>query len=321
MTEVRSVGVSEDPERVEYSADEPGDTKLGPAGKGPKERSGSLWSDAWRELRHNPVFIVCALLVLVISSMAAFPDLWTGGTDPRSCSLAESRQPPGNGYLLGTTIQGCDMYANIIHGARASIIIAVFVTAGTTLIGVAFGTAAGYFGGLTDTLISRFTDIVFGLPTLLGALIFLALIGDQSVLIVAGVLVVLGWAQMTRIMRGSVLSTKSRDYVEAARALGASSSAIIFRHILPNAIQPAIVLATIYLGTYVSAEATLTFLGVGLEYPDISWGILISEGQGLAVYESLPHLLLWPCVALIITVLSFILLGDALRDALDPRNR
>jgi len=159
-----------------------------------------------------------------------------------------------------------------------------------------------------------------GLPFLLGALVFLALLGRQNIWTVGAVLVVLSWPPITRIMRGSVISVKSQDYVEAARALGASSPAIIRRHILPNSLAPVIVLATLYLGGFVSAEATLTFLGVGLQAPTISWGITIAEGQELAI-GGYPYLLVFPCTALIITVLSFILLGDALRDALDPRGR
>jgi peptide/nickel transport system permease protein/oligopeptide transport system permease protein len=125
---------------------------------------------------------------------------------------------------------------------------------------------------------------------------------------------------MTRIVRGTVISLRDQDFVEAARAMGATNSWIIFKHILPNALSPIIVLSTLYVGTFVTAESTLTFLGVGLKPPAISWGILIAEGQGLAV-SGLPHLLIFPCAALIVTVLAFIMMGDALRDALDPRGR
>ncbi len=210
------------------------------------------------------------------------------------------------------------MYTHIIYGARPSIIIAVLVTAATALIGGTLGIISGFYGGWVDTLISRFTDIVLGLPFILGAILFLALLRSQSLWSVMFVLVALGWTSMTRIVRGTVISLRNQDFVEAARAMGASNRWIILRHILPNSLAPIIVLSTLYVGTYVSAEATLTFLGVGLKQPTISWGITINEGQALAV-SGLPHLLVYPCIALIITVLSFILMGDALRDALDPK--
>lgn len=284
-----------------------------------KDRSASLWADAWRELYHNPIFIISSLLVLLVVSMAAFPTLWTD-TDPRSCPILENNQPPSDAHVFGTTALGCDMYAHVIYGARPSIIIAVMVTAGATLVGTVLGIVAGFFGGWVDVALSRITDVFLGLPFILGALIFLALLGSQNIWTVSLVLVVLGWTAIMRIMRGSVIAVKSQDYVEAARALGASNMSIIMRHIVPNAIAPVIVLATLYLGTFVSAEATLTFLGVGLQQPEISWGITIAEGQLLAV-GGFPHLLIFPCAALILTVLSFILLGDAMRDALDPRGR
>ncbi len=290
--------------------------------RGKKERNASLWADAWRELYHNWLFVVSGLLVLIVLSWAAFPGLWTSNdpSDAGQCELLNNRAPPSSEHIFGTTVQGCDMYATVIYGARPSIIIAVVVTAVSVFIGMAFGVVAGYYGGWIDTVISRLTDVVLGLPFLLGAVVFLALLQDQNIWTVAIVLIALGWTQVTRIMRGNVIAAKGQDYVEAARALGASNFSIIMRHILPNSIAPVIVLATLYLGSFVSAEATLTFLGVGLQLPAISWGITIAEGQLLAV-GGFPHLLIYPAGAVIVTVLSFILLGDALRDALDPRGR
>lgn len=281
--------------------------------------TGSLWSDAWAQLRKSPVFLVSVLIVLVVVSMAAFPTLWTN-TSPDACILTNARKGPSEGHIFGSTTLGCDMYTHIIYGARPSIIIAVVVTIATALIGGTLGILSGFFGGWVDTLISRFTDIILGLPFLLGALVFLALLQQQNKKSVAIVLIALGWTSMTRIVRGTVIGLRDQDFVEASRALGASNPWLIRKHILPNAVSPMIVLSTLYVGTYVSAEATLTFLGVGLQPPAISWGILVAQGEGLAV-SGYPHLLIFPCAALIITVLSFILLGDVLRDALDPRGR
>ena len=290
-----------------------------PQRRGGQEKSRSLGADAWRDLIRNPIFIVSSLVALAIVSMAVAPWLWTN-TNPHICNLTNSKQGPSPGHPFGFTIQGCDMYAQVIYGARPSIIIAVLSTLGTTVIGTGLGTLAAFYGGKIDTVISRATDIVFGLPFILGALLFLSIVNINSVWTIAAVLIALGWTQLTRIMRGSVLSIQHSDYVRAARGLGASNSRIIFRHILPNAIAPAIVMGTIALGGYVSAEATLTYLGVGLQLPEISWGILIAKGDSWAV-SGYPHLLLFPCLFLVITVLAFILMGDAVRDAIDPKLR
>ncbi|MGH3341480.1 MAG: ABC transporter permease [Carbonactinosporaceae bacterium] len=298
-----------------------GGTLAGPAPPEPSPgRTRTLWGDVWRELLHNPVFIVSSLLVLAVVSMAVAPGLWTD-VDPENCRLsAHSKQGPSPGHPFGFTLLGCDLYAQTVYGARPDVTIAVLVTLGTTLLGVLYGVLAGYFGGVIDTIVSRATDIVFGVPLILAALLFLSMLDNHSVWAVTAILVALGWTQMTRIMRGSVLATKHMDYVRAARALGATNGHIIARHILPNAIAPAVVIATISLGGYVSLEATLTYLGVGLPPTEISWGSLIAQGDTWAI-SGYPHLLIFPCVFLIVTVLSFILLGDALRDALDPKLR
>ena len=300
---------------------EPGGVDLPPSEQEKKERSASLWADAWRELYRSPVFVLAAAVVLVVISWAVFPTLWTStGTDGGPCILAESRQGPSSKHIFGTTFQGCDLYSHVINGARPSIIIAVLVTLATCIVGVAFGIVAGFYGGWLDTVLSRITDVFLGLPFLLGAVVVLSLLGSQNIWTVSAVLILLSWPPIARIMRGSVIAVKALDYVEAARALGASNMSIIFRHILPNSIAPVIVVGTLYLGGFVSAEATLTFLGVGLQIPEISWGITIAQGQDYAI-AGYPHLLIFPCAALIITVLAFIVMGDAMRDALDPRGR
>jgi ABC-type dipeptide/oligopeptide/nickel transport system permease subunit len=285
---------------------------------GPSGRRAGLWADAWRELRHNPVFVVSALVVLVFVTMAAFPGLFTQ-TDPRACNLSNSLVPPSAGHPFGYDLLGCDYYSRVIHGARVSIAIGILATACTVVVAVVLGSLAGYYRGPTDTVISRFTDIVFGLPFILGAIVVLSVVGSRGVLEVGLVLVVLGWTTMTRLMRSSVLSVISADYVNAAKALGASNARILTTHVLPNAIAPVMVYATIYVGIIIAVEATLSFLGVGLQLPAISWGLMISDAQYRIA--SAPHLLLFPGLFLSLTVLSFILMGDALRDALDPKLR
>ena len=295
---------------------------------------GSLWRDAWHDLVRNPLFVVSAAVLAVVVTWAAFPRLWTN-LGPQECDINVNRQPPtwwpGDlppgvtdiepGHIFGTSaVLGCDMYSQIIWGARPSIVIAVVVTGLVAIIGTALGIVSGYYGGWTDTIVSRITDIFLGLPFILGALVFLALLQSQSIWSVTIVLVALGWTTLTRIVRGTVISLRDQDFVEAARAMGSTDGRIIRKHILPNCLAPIIVLCTLYVGTFVSAEATLTFLGVGLKPPAVSWGITIAEGQNYAV-SGFPHLLVFPCIALILTVLSIIVIGDALRDALDPKGR
>jgi oligopeptide transport system permease protein len=281
-------------------------------------RRASLWADAWRELRHNPLFIVSALLMAVFVVMAAFPSLFTS-RQPRDCQLARSRQGPSLDAWFGYDIQGCDYYTRVVYGARVSITIGVVVTVAAVIIAVVLGSLAGYYGGLIDTLIARATDIIFGLPTVLGAIVILSVVSERNLFWVSVVLIVLGWPTMTRLMRSSVIGVRDMDYVKAAKALGATDLRLLTRHALPNAMAPMIVYATIYVGIIVAAEATLSFLGIGLQLPAISWGLMISVAQTRILTE--PHLLFFPGLFLSLTVLSFILMGDALRDALDPKLR
>jgi oligopeptide transport system permease protein len=281
-------------------------------------RSASLTADAWRELRRNPLFIVSSAIIIIMVLMAAFPWLFTR-QDPRVCDLADSRKGPEPGHWFGFDIQGCDYYSNVIYGARPSIVIGITVTAISAFIAVVLGSMAGYYGGTLDSLLSRVTDIFFGIPFILGAIVLLNTFPVRSVWTVCAALIVFGWMTLTRLMRSSVISARDMDYVNAARALGAPNGRIIRRHILPNAITPLVVYSTVTIGTTIAAEATLSFLGVGLQLPAISWGLQISQAQTL--FQQSPHLLLFPAAFLSVTVLSFILLGDAVRDAFDPKLR
>jgi oligopeptide transport system permease protein len=278
----------------------------------------SLWSDALHDLVRKPVFVGAALLILALTVIAVAPGLFTN-TDPRFCDLAFSNQSPQAGHPFGYDRQGCDIYSRVLHGARPSIVVGLLVTLGAVLLGGGIGAIAGFYGGAADSILSRVTDIFFAIPLLLGAIVFLQAFPERSIWTVVLALVVLGWTQVARIMRGAVISVKEADYVVAARALGASNSRILLRHVLPNAIAPVIVVATISLGIYIVAEATLSFLGIGLPPSTVSWGNDISNAS--VSLRSAPHVLMFPAAALSITVLSFIMLGDAVRDALDPRLR
>jgi ABC-type dipeptide/oligopeptide/nickel transport system permease subunit len=286
-------------------------------------REASLWSDAWRKLRRNPLFVISALVILVFTVMAAFPHLFTsfypGIQDPRDCSLSSSAARPSATAWFGFDIQGCDYYANVVYGAKVSMIIGIATSLVSGIIAVILGALAGYYGGRLDTIISRITDVFFAIPTILGAIVILNAIGRRGLFQVTLVLVAFGWMTMLRLMRSSTIERRNADYVDAARALGASTPRVITRHILPNAIAPVIVYGTIFVGVAISTEAALSFLGVGLQLPAISWGLMINSSFTRIL--QVPHLLLFPGIFLSVLVLTFIVLGDALRDALDPRLR
>ncbi|URM89769.1 ABC transporter permease [Streptomyces sp. MRC013] len=287
-----------------------------PPGSGGRPRS--LWTDAWHQLRRNPVFVVSSLLIAFLVLVAIWPQLLTD-TDPLHCDLAKSQEGPEPGHPFGYDTQGCDVYARTVHGARASITVGVAATLGAALLGGLLGGLAGFFGGWGDALLSRTADVFFGIPVILGGLVFLSVVTGTTVWPVVGFIVLLGWPQIARIARGSVITAKQHDYVQAARSLGAGGGRLMLRHIAPNAVAPVIVVATIALGTYIALEATLSFLGVGLRPPTVSWGIDISNAA--PQIRNAPHMLLWPAGALSVTVLAFIMLGDAVRDALDPKLR
>jgi oligopeptide transport system permease protein len=288
--------------------------------------SSSLYGDAWRELRRRPTFWASMVILVVMGAMAAFPSLFTsrGSNDRCNLKLAKHRPVSWNPlaatkHPLGFDTQGCDYWAQIVHGARAPIVIGLVVTIVSLVISIVFGSLAAYYGGWIDVIISRITDIFFGLPLILGGLVILTAFPNHGSWAVAFVLILLGWMTMARVMRGQVLSVKDSDYVQAARMLGAGDVRIMTRHILPNAVAPVFVLAMLNVGIVITTEATLDFLGVGLQYPSVSWGIELSVAQ--EYFSDYPYLLIYPALFLALTVLSFLLLGDAVRDALDPRLR
>ncbi|TDC22652.1 ABC transporter permease [Streptomyces sp. 8K308] len=294
--------------------------EAGPAPGRPR----SLWSDAWHDLRRKPSFVISALIILLLLVMAAFPSLFTSG-DPRAGDLSNFylRDPQLTHFFspewLGYNQQGQSVYARMIYGTRASIIIGISVTALVFVFGSLVGMLAGYFGGVLDALLSRLTDVFMGIPFLLGTMVILVSFETRTEWTVTFALAFLGWTTIARVMRGSVISVKQSDYVAAARSLGAGTWRILLRHILPNAVAPVIVVATIALGGYITAEAILSYLGIGLSEPAISWGGDINRAQDqIRVAE---HILLFPSILLSITILSFLMLGDAVRDALDPKLR
>ena len=291
----------------------------------------SLSADAFRALRRNPMFWISGLLIVVVLLMAIFPSLFTNQL-PDYGSLERSMQKPSSEHWFGTDRQGYDIYSRTIYGARASVLVGVIATLGVLVLGSMLGLIAGYAGGLVDTLISRMGDVFFAIPLLMAGILFISSLRAREsflgiplqgyfgvIMQVVLVFLVFGWPSLMRLMRSSVIQVKPNDYVQAARALGASPWRIIRRHVLPNAMAPAIVVTTINLGAYISAEAALSFLGIGLKAPAISWGVMINDA--LVPLRTDPYILFFPALFLSITVLAFIMLGDAVRDAFDPKSR
>ncbi|MEU6321865.1 ABC transporter permease [Streptomyces sp. NPDC047009] len=294
----------------------------GPLPEPKPEKARSLWGDAWRDLCRSWIFIVSSVLIVILLLITFFPG-WFTGVDPTSGDLAKHfLQKPKLGDIgspdwLGYDQQGRSVFARVMYGTRASIAVGFGTTIAVTLVGGLVGMIAGYFGGIVDSVLSRLTDVFFGIPFLLGTMVVLNSFQNRTTWVVIGALSFFGWTQIARVMRGAVITTKQADYVQAAKALGASTPRIMFRHILPNTMAPVIVVATISLGIYISAEATLSYLGLGLN--GVSWGNDISDGGNQIRVAQ--WIMLYPSIMLIITVLAFIMLGEAVRNALDPKMR
>lgn len=293
----------------------------------------SLWSDGWRMLKGKWQFWLSLVIIIVAVVMAIFPQAFLffydgdPNADPIACQLTYSIQnpnAPNAGRPTGTNwfgfnLQGCDMYVHTILGARISIFVGVTVTIGAFVIALVFGTLAGYYGRALDAVIARVTDVWFAIPTLLAGIVVLNVLQNRSMYMVAAVLTAFGWPSMLRLMRSQVLAIKEQDYVTASRSVGASDFRLMTRHILPNAMTPVIVYMTIFIGVVIQAEAALTFLGVGVQAPAISWGLMISAAQDRILQA--PHLLFFPGLFLAVTVFGFLVMGDMLRDAFDPKGR
>ncbi|GAA3855595.1 ABC transporter permease [Saccharothrix violaceirubra] len=288
-------------------------------------RTRGLFGDAWYALRHRPLFWVSVAIIAFVLLMALFPGLFTSA-DPTLAMLSRSRQAPSSAAWFGYDNQGYDIYARVVYGARASIVVGLMAMAGAVLLGAAVGMMCGFYGGWLDVVLSRIADIFVGIPFVLGAIVILTTLnagGDAGAArIVAQVvlsLVVLSWPVSMRIMRSTAIAAKQQDYVKAARALGAGPRRIIVKHLLPNCVAPVLVYSTIVLGAFIGLEATLSYLGIGLRPPVVSWGVMINSAKDYL--RVAPHALLFPSAFLTATVLAFVMLGDAVREALDPKLR
>jgi len=282
----------------------------------------TLWGDASRRLRKNKlaVFGFCWILFMVIVALSA--DFWVPAVlgSPTfvdtTMTATMSKTPPSLQHPFGTDSLGRDEMARVIYGARVSLSIGVIAMSISVLIGLVLGTTAAYFGGVWDSIIMRATDIFMSFPYILFAITLLAALGPSFVNMFLAIGLI-GWTSVARVIRGVILQVKENDYVSAARALGAGNLRIVLRHILPNSIAPVVVYATMGIGSAIIAEAALSFLGLGIQPPTPSWGLMIADARQHMVIA--PWLVIFPGLAITTTVLSLTLLGDGLRDAMDVK--
>jgi peptide/nickel transport system permease protein len=273
--------------------------------------------DAWSRFRRNRLALVGLVLVAVLALSAALAP-WLAPYDPARQSLIEKRARPGAKYILGADEFGRDILSRVIYGSRVALLVGVLSATIAVLGGLALGMIAGFSGGWLDSLMMRGIEILLAFPYLLLALAIVAALGPGSLntTIAVGVW---GIPAVTRIVRGSVLSLRETEYVGAARALGAPALALVRRHILPNVVPSLIVYGTLFMANAILLEAALSFLGLGVQPPTASWGLMVSTGRDVLLVA--PHVATVPGLAIMLAVLAFNLVGDGLRDALDPRLR
>ena len=280
--------------------------------------SRSLWSDAWRRIGRNRVAIVSGAFLLLVCALAALAPWLPFLRDPTLQDLRLGATPPSWVHWFGTDDLGRDLLARVLHGGRISMLVGLVGTAVSLVVGVTWGAVSGYVGGAVDEAMMRVVDVLYSLPYIF-LVILLLVFFERSLVLLFVALGLVQWLTMARIVRGQVLSLRQQTFVEAARALGASDSAIIFRHLVPNTLGPVIVYTTLTVPAVILQEAFLSFLGLGVQPPAASWGTLVADGSRvLAIF---PWLVVFPGLALSMTLLAFNFLGDGLRDALDPQDR
>jgi peptide/nickel transport system permease protein len=275
----------------------------------------SSWREVWRRFAENKLAVLGLVMIFVLLMTAAFAPL-LAPYDPYDQDLANTLAPPSREHWLGTDPLGRDQLSRLIYGSRIAVIVGLASIIIATIIGVTLGALSGWYGGRTDSAIMRIADVFFAFPLLIGAIVIILVLG-RGILPVVLSLAIFSWATVARLQRSSILSVRESDYVMAARALGAGGWRLVSRHVLPNSFAPVLVFATFSVGVAVVAEASLSFLGVGVKADVPEWGNMISVGRSFV--GSNDYLWLFPSLAVVLTVLGFVFAGDGLRDALDPR--
>lgn len=275
----------------------------------------SLWLDAWRRLRKNRLSVVgLAILGVVVLASVAGPWFSPYAYDQQDTALGASA--PSAQHWLGTDTLGRDLLTRILHGGRVSLLVGIAATSVSLCIGVLYGAIAGFLGGRADTWLMRAVDVLYALPFTICVIILMVLFGRNFILLFLAIGAV-EWLTMARIVRGQILSLREKEFIEAAVTMGLRRRAILLRHLVPNALGPIIVYTTLTVPNVMLLEAFLSFLGLGVQPPMSSWGLLTKEG--VETMELFPWLLLFPSLALSLTLFSLNFVGDGLRDALDPR--
>lgn len=279
------------------------------------EKGTSLWADAWVRLKKNKlaVFGLCVVLFLIVVAILT-PWIAPYGYEEQNLELGAT--PPSAAHWLGTDLFGRDLLTRLMYGGRISLAVGLIATSVALVIGVAWGTIAGYIGGRTDAVMMRIVDALYALPFIIFIILLMVVFG-RSLLLLFLAIGAVEWLTMARIVRSQVLTIRSQEYIEAARAMGLSTPRILWKHVVPNSLGPIIVYATLTVPQVMLLEAFLSFLGLGIQPPQSSWGLLISYGA--EVMEDYPWLLIFPGLALSITLFALNFLGDGLRDALDPK--
>jgi oligopeptide transport system permease protein len=280
-----------------------------------------LWTDVWRRFRRNRLAVAGAAVVVILVLDALLAGLFVQigmVQDPLKQDVANALKGPSIHHLLGTDELGRDTLSRLMFGARISLAIGILVQGIYVVIGGSIGLVAGYSGGRVDNLLMRFTDIWYAFPDLLFVLVLVSVFSPSvfSIFIAIGIV---NWVNLARLVRGQVLSIKEKEFVESARAVGSSHFKIVLRHLVPNALGPILITLTFGIPAAIFLEAALSYLGVGIQPPTPSWGVMIQDGYQ-AIFAA-PGQVAFPAIAVAITMLSFTFIGDGLRDALDPRMR
>ncbi|WP_339668665.1 ABC transporter permease subunit [Dasania marina] len=279
------------------------------------EQGTSLWQDAWHRLRQNKLAL-SGLIILLLEIIIALLTPWLAPYGYEQQNLALGAVPPSLEHWLGTDTLGRDLLTRIMYGGRVSLTVGFIATAVALLIGVVYGAVAGYLGGRVDAVMMRVVDILYALPFMIFIILLMVIFG-QNILLLFLAIGAVEWLTMARIVRGQVQSLRQQEYIEAAISIGLAPWTIIRRHIIPNTLGPVIVYTTLTIPSVMLLEAFLSFLGLGIQPPQSSWGLLIS--YGVETMEEFPWLLIYPGLTLSITLFALNFLGDGLRDALDPR--
>lgn len=279
----------------------------------------SLWKDARDRLFRNKAAVVSMVLLGAITLMAILaPYLSPHSFDEIYWDRIQAPPDYANAHWFGTDGNGRDLFVRTLYGARISLMVGILATGVSLVIGMTYGAVAGYVGGRTDNIMMRFVDIMYSLPFLFFVILLMVVFG-RNIFLIFVALGAVEWLTMARIVRGQTLSIKRREFIEAAQAAGVSGPTIIFRHIIPNVMGPVVVYVTLTVPQVILTESFLSFLGLGVQEPMTSWGVLISEGARLM--EIAPWMLMYPAIFLATTLFCFNFIGDGLRDALDPRDR